>query len=204
MKLIVSDFDKTLSESLDKSRFLIEKLVENGYVFAVASGRDYNDLKSYFCGFSCDIYYITSDGGAIYFKNSLIYSNKIKNIPNILMHKIHKAEEDIVKFSCYPDSYFKNYVKNNNLLKISYQEDNLIEYVDINTDKANAVEYLKNLLNIDKIYAIGDNYNDINMLKVADISYSVKDAIPDVQRLCKFNKNSVYEILEKIIKEDEI
>ncbi len=203
MKLIVSDFDRTLSESLDKSRFLIENLVQKGYCFAVASGREYNELKSFFDDFNCDIYFVSSDGGAIYFKNSLIYSNKIKKIPNINMHKIHKAEEDIVKFSCYPDSYFMSYVKNNRLLKISYQEDNLIEYVDVDTDKAKAVLFLKNMLDIDSIYAIGDNYNDINMLKVADISFSVKGAIPEVMRLCKYNENTVSDILEKILKEDE-
>ena len=203
MKLIVSDFDRTLSESLEKSRFLIEQLVKKGHIFAVASGRDYNDLKPFFHGLNCDIYYICSDGGAIFFKNSLIYSNKIKNIPNINITQVHKAGEGVVKFSCYPDSYFRNYVKNNNILKISYQEDNLIEYVDINTDKANAVIFLKNLLKTDKIYAIGDNYNDINMLKFADVSFSVKGATSEVKRLCKFNENSVSDILEKIIKEDE-
>lgn len=67
-------------------------------------------------------------------------------------------------------------------------------YIEIFSDKAGkgeaikkAVEYMK--LNNKKLVCIGDNYNDIEMLKNADIALCPNNAVTDVKDICEYITN---------------
>ena len=51
------------------------------------------------------------------------------------------------------------------------------------TSKANAVMSLKKHLNVQKVVVFGDGRNDIDMFKVADESYAVKNAVDDLKNI---------------------
>ncbi|MEG1887628.1 MAG: HAD-IIB family hydrolase [Oscillospiraceae bacterium] len=53
--------------------------------------------------------------------------------------------------------------------------------------KANGVKQLKNFLDKEyKVFAIGDYYNDIEMLKAADISACVEETPDEIKSICNF------------------
>jgi len=62
------------------------------------------------------------------------------------------------------------------------------ELVSPNASKGKAVEYLANHLNIslDKVMAIGDNYNDVSMFEKAGISVAMGNAEADVKKCCSY------------------
>ena len=62
------------------------------------------------------------------------------------------------------------------------------DMVSSTTNKGNAVLKLAELLGIPEknIGAIGDYYNDIEMLSAADVAACPDDAIDEVKSLCKF------------------
>jgi hydroxymethylpyrimidine pyrophosphatase-like HAD family hydrolase len=51
------------------------------------------------------------------------------------------------------------------------------------TSKANAVMKLKKHLNAQKVVVFGYGRNDIDMFKVADESYAVKNAVDDLKNI---------------------
>ncbi|MBO5478632.1 MAG: HAD-IIB family hydrolase [Clostridia bacterium] len=65
------------------------------------------------------------------------------------------------------------------------------EYLDItptHIGKGYALEYLSRLLNVDTsdIMAIGDNVNDIDMIKVSGISATLSDAYEEVKKIASY------------------
>lgn len=79
LKLIASDLDGTLlppHKGLPEETFpLIEKLYERGIVFAPASGRQLPNLKKIFAPVLDKIAIIAENGGLVWFKGDVIYSN---------------------------------------------------------------------------------------------------------------------------------
>lgn len=83
-------------------------------------------------------------------------------------------------------------------------------YIEINSsliDKGKGLMNLAKYLNIDRneIIAIGDNYNDESMLKVAGLSCAPSNAIINIQKMCDYvspfnnNEGAVADIIEKFI-----
>lgn len=71
------------------------------------------------------------------------------------------------------------------------------EYLDIipkNVNKGTALEYLSNYLNIDKkeILAVGDNLNDLSLLKTAGVGIAVNNAYSELKQVANYTtKNPV-------------
>lgn len=77
MKLIVSDLDGTLLLKGEKKlhRLIIsaiEKILDDGRIFCVASGRNFSELKKILEGFEERIYFIANDGALIVHKDETI------------------------------------------------------------------------------------------------------------------------------------
>lgn len=100
---------------------------------------------------------------------------------------------------------FMNHINEN--LNISYSS---YRYIEINSsliDKGKGLMNLAEYLNIDisETMAIGDNYNDESMLKVAGLSCAPSNAIPCIQKMCDYvsvydnNEGAVADIIEKFI-----
>ena len=52
--------------------------------------------------------------------------------------------------------------------------------------KANAVLQVKELMKADNLVCFGDNFNDISMIKAADIGVSVENACEELKKLSDF------------------
>lgn len=90
---------------------------------------------------------------------------------------------------------------------VSYSSNRYIEFNSLGVDKGNGLIDLARILNIDikDIIAVGDNYNDMAMLKVAGLSVAAGNAVEDVKKVCNYtteadnNEGVVAELIEKFI-----
>lgn len=63
-------------------------------------------------------------------------------------------------------------------------------------------------IDIKDVIAVGDNYNDMSMLKVAGLSVAAGNAVEDVKKVCNYtteadnNEGVVAELIEKFIFRD--
>ncbi len=58
-----------------------------------------------------------------------------------------------------------------------------IEIMHPKANKQDALYFLKNLLNFDKIVCFGDNVNDIPMFQISDESYAVGNAVEELKKI---------------------
>lgn len=64
-----------------------------------------------------------------------------------------------------------------------YTNDQWLEMMPLAATKANAVLQVKELLGCDKIVAFGDGLNDMDMFKIADASFAVANAVPELKSI---------------------
>lgn len=116
--------------------------------------------------------------------------------------------ESIYKISFYNLSDISKYkirsfAQRSKMLTEIYSDTHWTEFIAQGTHKGSAVVSLQKQLNISpfETAAFGDNINDIEMLRQARLSFASPDAIPDIQRMCKYNTyNVANEILNMIEK----
>ncbi len=59
-----------------------------------------------------------------------------------------------------------------------------LEYLPYNISKGSALQYIKErIYPDDKIYAVGDYYNDVEMLQVADVGIATQNAISSLKEI---------------------
>ncbi len=78
----------------------------------------------------------------------------------------------------------------------------MLEVTKEGTGKGNALKDLKKKLNIEKIVAFGDNFNDMCMFEMADEAYAVKNAVSELKRIAtgvigENTKDSVAEFIKE-------
>ena len=186
MNLIISDFDGTFyDENYDKNIEFI-KSIEDNYDFVIATGRNFKSLKGDL-KFKCP-YYICNDGGYILNNNEeMIYKNYINDESIKLIYDRMKKLGYNEYFFDYIDHFDTKLaskinklsirIKNNNassdikfLLEhindvYAYISTNWINILSIDSTKEKAIETLLSLTNYEKIYVIGNEINDFEMLK---------------------------------------
>ena len=64
-----------------------------------------------------------------------------------------------------------------------YSGEQWLEIMPKNASKANAVRQLVRLLGCEKIVAFGDGINDIDLFEIADESYAVENAVPELKEI---------------------
>ncbi|MFV0393851.1 MAG: Cof-type HAD-IIB family hydrolase [Coprobacillaceae bacterium] len=92
----------------------------------------------------------------------------------------------------------------------SYSSSRYLEFNALGVSKGSGLHWLANYLNIDikQTIAIGDNYNDVEMIKEANLGVAVQCASDDIKELAQYvTKNNydqfaVKEVIEKFILED--
>lgn len=95
---------------------------------------------------------------------------------------------------------------------VSYSSNRYMEFNALGVDKGQGLINLAKLLHIDikDTIAVGDNYNDMAMLKVAGLSVAANNAVQDVKDACDYttkadnNEGVVAELIEKFILHEEI
>ena len=90
-----------------------------------------------------------------------------------------------------------------------YSKPNYLEFFNKDVSKGVALQFICNHLNIpiNESIAVGDSYNDIEMIKSAGLGLAVKNALPPVQEVAKLvlnatnNDNPLYEIVSRFVPE---
>lgn len=90
---------------------------------------------------------------------------------------------------------------------VSYSSNRYMEFNKIGVDKGQGLIHLAEILGIDikDTIAVGDNYNDMPMLKVAGLSVAAQNAVDDVKKACDVTTNAdnnegvIAEIIERYI-----
>ena len=93
----------------------------------------------------------------------------------------------------------------------SYSSNRYLEFNAIGVDKGFGLRWLANYLGIDhsETIAIGDNYNDVEMIKEAALGVCVTCASDDIKELAQYitvndyDNGAVKEVIEKFILEEE-
>jgi Cof subfamily protein (haloacid dehalogenase superfamily) len=94
--------------------------------------------------------------------------------------------------------------------EISYSSNRYMEFNALGVNKGKGLIDLARMLNVDieDVIAVGDNYNDLSMLKVAGLSVAAGNAVEAVKKSCCYtteatnNEGVVAEMIEKFIFRD--
>ncbi|WP_075981606.1 Cof-type HAD-IIB family hydrolase [Bacillus massilinigeriensis] len=90
---------------------------------------------------------------------------------------------------------------------VSYSSNRYMEFNALGVNKGQSLKDLAKMLNIDieDTIAVGDNYNDMAMLKVAGLSVAAGNAVEDVKKVCDYttksdnNEGVIAELIEQFI-----
>ncbi len=94
-----------------------------------------------------------------------------------------------------------------NQFNIFYSKSEFLEILNSKTNKGIAVEYLAKRNNIrrDEIIAIGDSFNDLEMIEYAGLGVAMKNGREEVKKIANYitehtnNEDGVAEVIEKFI-----
>ncbi len=224
MKTLVSDFDNTLfTEDYFENIEKINEFVDKGNIFIIATGRNLSQLRKEIDKVNIKYSYLICNDGAIIFDK---YLNLIKRIDinlssvDKLIYELQNDQNVIETLVDDGINYFEHKIENNNAVLGRYIEpasaykkvnklmkelhdvqgyisSHWINIVNKIASKGNAVNYLSELLNIDKqaIYTVGDGFNDISMNEMFNGYYMYNNSHP---KLIKVSKGSVKSVKELI------
>ena len=91
--------------------------------------------------------------------------------------------------------------------EVSYSSNRYMEFNSLGIDKGQGLRDLAELLGIEmsETIAVGDNYNDLAMLKAAGLSVAAANGVPEVKAVCDYvtradhNEGVVAELIETFI-----
>ena len=163
--------------------------------------KDINLLYSYTIddNISKDICDIISDNDYIIIKS--IYGINIKTnkfINNcIKFNFVFNNKDECYKLKEIIDNKYSKYLNT----YLSERKDRIsLEIISNKTNKGNGVKLISELNNIDKnnIYVIGDNNNDIEMVKMYN-GYSISSGIKELKNISKKSYDGVYNLIKEIL-----
>lgn len=96
--------------------------------------------------------------------------------------------------------------------EISYSSNRYMEFNAKGVDKGSGLRELAEKLNIsiEETIAVGDNYNDLAMLKVAGLSVGANNAVEDVKKICDYvtladnNEGVIAELIRKYMYHENV
>lgn len=77
-----------------------------------------------------------------------------------------------------------------------FQNNQYVDIVAMNCSKGNAVNYVKEVLNIDMVSGIGDSYNDMSLLEACDYSFTFHNSPDMLKKKANHIVGSIKEALE--------
>ena len=186
MNLIISDFDGTFYDNNYEENIKFIKSIRENYDIVIATGRNFKSLNTDL-KFECP-YYICNDGGYILDSNeNVIYKNYINDKSIKIIYKRMNELQYKNYFFDYIDHFDTKLNPNVNKLSIkikdgkakedieyllkdiddvyAYISTNWINILSVNSTKEKAIEKLLTITNYAKIYVVGNEINDIGMLK---------------------------------------
>ena len=229
MKILASDFDDTLYladdiEATNRNVLAIRKFVKQGNIFCIITGRNFADLKVLLQAYKIPYTYLVCEDGAQIFNHFdycietiRLSRSEIESIVEILKEEgcdyylddgYNETEylEDVVKIvvNCEDEKEKErlvSFIKGKVDVHI-YASRYHVNIIHRSVNKRNALKSLLNLENLDydKLYVIGDNDNDYEMLEtfpggVISKHHKVLD------QLKKENYSSLCDFIEKLMKD---
>ena len=225
MKIIASDFDKTLfvddKDTVIKNVNSINDFVKDGNIFILVTGRIYSDIKLLLDEYNIKYNYLICEDGTKIF-NNLDYSIKDYLLPR---KKVEKIEEILNKYELeyYLDDGYNTTENKDDCIKINskitdrelfkkvlkeikdnvevyaYLSKSFLNITDSSTSKAIALEYLMAYedLNENDLYVIGDDVNDVEMIKRYR-GYVMSDHSEELDNISKKEFETFYEFVDYI------
>lgn len=190
MRLIVSDLDGTLllrgETKLHRLTIsAIEKILDKGAIFCVASGRNYGELKRIFEGFCDKIYFIANDGALIVHKEKTIYETPIDNTEL----KLFNDEKTFVahgKYLSFVKSESERFVRN---IKEQYFGHIVRIY---GTEEIDEPIYKMTLYNQnDSSFDLGKIYYDKSICEYVKKDINKGKAVSELLKILKMNEADV-------------
>ena len=208
--VLVSDFDKTFfTKDFNKNIDLVNKFVDGGNMFIIATGRNLNNLKEDIKGLNIKFSYLICSDGALICDSNFKIINKI-DIDYKLVRPIYDIMKDSVviedvyiddgtKLSTSSDfanaivGKYNDYGQATFLLKEiedkfedvhGYLSDNWLIVNNVNTSKAFAIHHLINLGKFKKsdVVVVGDHTNDVSMY-LDFYGYAIENSIIKIKKL---------------------
>lgn len=194
MKLLVSDYDGTFKSNI-KNLYIniktINKFIECGNKFVIATGRNFESIKSEIDIYGIPYNYLVCNNGLITFddENNIISctaltDNDLNFIQTSLNSEKYSAKTKNYNFYCATTEIsnilevsatfknkktakeYKQFLEQMRSNILCYQINNRL-FIGNNSSKAKAISIIQEKENISKedIFTVGDNLNDIEMLK---------------------------------------
>ena len=226
MYLLATDFDRTFyinNNDFKRNLENVEKFMKNN-LFVIATGRSYQDFNSITKG-SVKCHYLVINHGATILKGDKV----IKNFPieDEVIYKLKQVIDfdNLDYFACSEkESRVDINVKGVTKINISFPDNlvakkavdyinknfksvkayvlfhkNQMEIISSKVDKKNAIEYIREIENIDctDVYTAGDGYTDFEMVKNYN-GYAMKISVDELKEVACKVIDSVSEIIEYI------
>lgn len=223
MFLLASDFDRTFYINNYDFKCNLKLLPEfmKSNVFAIVTGRSYDDYMNVTKNCIPINYLIINHGATILKDDEVINSTPISNKTVTKLKKIFNFD-DLEYFAC-KDKFSRVDIDTKDLSKINItMQDNLVakkavdyinqhfddikayilfhknqlEIVSARANKSNAVKYIANLENINRynIYTVGDGYTDFEMIKDYN-GYCMSDCVDELKNVAIKSVDSVGDII---------
>lgn len=212
-----------LPEELKRNNFSIQRFIGKGNIFMMATGRVFESIYNEFIQFDLKANYISCADANVLFNNNfeLLYYNtistqdilKIKDYYKLFDELIGKdpygnvSNENIVEYNIrYKDErskrIFVEYLRHNKLFAFYHDPSDPLNahLFDKRNDKVKAIQFVAALENIskDKIYTIGDGYNDLSMIETFN-GFAIRNA----KDIAKYESLGVYDTVSDLIDDIE-
>ena len=205
-----------------RSAEIISRLIQNGLLFSVATARSQscisilqqldinipcvqlNRMSFVYkfdsdCGINVEFEKLQNEVEQNFFNARKNQDYKsFRQVPNITA-----SDDDRIIYFTMVDSYQRlkpiyEQIKTLPHAKPTLYRDNysdlyFLEVFSSDATKANGVLKIKKMLNADTVVAFGDNLNDIDMLKAADIGVAVGDCVEEVRQYADIIIGNSYE-----------
>lgn len=231
MKILVSDIDSSMF-TLENKKFKdsIKKFTSHGNLFIIATSKAINYVADYLALTDINVeYYICNDGAVIFDRYfNVIYRKDLKSdvvhpIMNILdsddnilesfidtshgfAHDTTKCANGIVARPY--DTVKAEMLLNTICLKYpsihGHISDNWLNIVDIDVNKAMALNYIKENYRLDKadVYVLGKNIEDLELMEYFN-GYTMEGCCEDLKKYSKGEVNNLTELIDILLKEEE-
>ena len=212
-----------LPEELKRNNFFIQRFIGKGNIFMMATGRVFESIYKDFIQFDLKANYISCAEANVLFNNNfeLLYYNtiskqdilKIKDYYKLFDEMIGKdpysnvSTENIVEYNIrYKDEkskrIFVEHLRHNKLFAFYHDPaDPLNAHLfDKRNDKVKAIQFVATLESIprEKIYTIGDGYNDLSMIEAYN-GFAIKNA----KYAAKYESLGVYDSVSDLVDDIE-
>lgn len=200
IRLVASDMDGTLLNEYDKlseeTFDIIMKLKEKNILFAVASGRQYFNIKNKFSKIQENIIYVVENGSYVILEGEELYSSKLdRNIVNLFIDTARQIEGcEIVlcgKKGAYIEKSYEEFIHEVERYYLKYEIVNSFNEVKDDILKFTIYDFKGSMENCNKIFKplFGDNFQVMvsgeNWLDIINHDVSKGVAIKQLQE--KYN-----------------